>query len=402
MPPTKRNFLDLLFLLLSISLFYFEFVDARKKRTHGKTINIAIGDNAMGLGSKKKKTLYTLRNLTFSVSLLIAFIAIAVSALSPSGSWKSRQEKLQQVCKSLLRSLEKFVTHVYSGKGELESICSKTNEHSLEMTIEFANALGRSKILAKESKIVSNLQIVPVPELCDNIMWAKRFHASTTDSSRATKRNLLCCLHDINYVNTVVSRILKLHETAFDDKNALHIALLDEYWSDMTSGAKRRSKAQWKEVGFHGDDPAAELLGTGILGLLQISYFGRLRGAEARQILRDSHDDTKAFPFTFVGITITQFVLQLVQQRDLHGEILALLHERVRGRPDVYDTAEGPSGHADLVDQGCNLVHDLYCDIFEYFSQVWASKHTGEEKFSFQSVFALVKDDFFLKYKKTF
>ncbi|XP_022654424.1 ELMO domain-containing protein 3-like isoform X3 [Varroa jacobsoni] len=77
-----------------------------------------------------------------------------------------------------------------------------------------------------------------------------------------------------------------------------------------------RYGAHWETIGFQGNDPATDLRGCGILGLLQLLYLATHQDNETvtKDIYRISLHATQNFPFAVMGINMTKIVLESLRE----------------------------------------------------------------------------------------
>jgi hypothetical protein len=84
----------------------------------------------------------------------------------------------------------------------------------------------------------------------------------------------------------------------------VHVA----YTGSSTPAA--RFGAHWDALGFQGTDPATDLRGCGMLGLLHLLALQQHGGETAARIYKLSRDSIHGFPMAIVSINITKWVLQ--------------------------------------------------------------------------------------------
>lgn len=71
-------------------------------------------------------------------------------------------------------------------------------------------------------------------------------------------------------------RIFAFALRPFDNQDPYHFRFLSTIYQHLTETPLlecRRYGAHWEQIGFQGNDPATDLRGVGILGLLNILYF---------------------------------------------------------------------------------------------------------------------------------
>jgi ELMO domain-containing protein len=82
-----------------------------------------------------------------------------------------------------------------------------------------------------------------------------------------------------------------------------------------------RIASHWEEIGFQGRDPATDLRGGGLLGLVQLLSLVRQQRAMAQRVHRLSRDDRQSFPFAVVSLNFTGVVLKLLRDCTLYSEL---------------------------------------------------------------------------------
>ncbi|CAK59970.1 unnamed protein product (macronuclear) [Paramecium tetraurelia] len=120
------------------------------------------------------------------------------------------------------------------------------------------------------------------------------------------------------------NQVCLMSQLQFDDNNESHFRILYTiYCQLMTTDYCLRYGSHWEMIGFQGTDPATDLRGAGILGLLQILAFISEYKIYFKQTLKIFQDIN--IPFSITLINITTFVLvslkdnklnQLINQED--------------------------------------------------------------------------------------
>lgn len=124
------------------------------------------------------------------------------------------------------------------------------------------------------------------------LSWFKPRRARLASSQLERERLLLFCLA----------------KTPLDDRDPEHIKLLDTIFRRFTgfAGAVPRFGSHWEALGFQGQDPATDLRGGGILGLLQLLAVFEHHPPSAKAIHRLSADPRLNFPLSIVSINFTR------------------------------------------------------------------------------------------------
>ncbi|XP_053407791.1 msx2-interacting protein-like [Mercenaria mercenaria] len=156
----------------------------------------------------------------------------------------------------------------------------------------------------------------------------------------------------------------KLHRDLIDERDRLfciaasqlnnddssHIRTLQTIYRCLT-GSKfdcARIGSHWEEIGFQGTDPATDLRGAGILGLLNLLHI--LKDPKKYQLASDiyrlSLHPTQNFPFCVMGINLSRISLQTLRE--------GLLNKECNRRHEVI-----------------GVVNDFYVGLYLQLYQVW-------------------------------
>ncbi|KAL6761766.1 ELMO/CED-12 family-domain-containing protein [Haematococcus lacustris] len=122
-------------------------------------------------------------------------------------------------------------------------------------------------------------------------------------------------------------RLLALARVPFSEEDPMHFRLLASIYANLTGKAGQqpaRTGQHWAELGFQGMDPATDLRGCGILGLLQIAYLYEHHAASAGCLLRLAQSSSNEFPLAVVSLNVTKFVLQAVREGRLNSPASSL------------------------------------------------------------------------------
>ena len=88
----------------------------------------------------------------------------------------------------------------------------------------------------------------------------------------------------------------------------------------------RRFGNHWEDVGFQGTDPATDLRGVGLLGLLQLLFL--ILSSETSQLCKEiyrlSLDKRQHFPFAVMSTNVTQIALQVLREGLLNKEFFTV------------------------------------------------------------------------------
>lgn len=163
--------------------------------------------------------------------------------------------------------------------------------------------------------------------------------------------NLKMCVLHFKGVSEIVREVKRLVGAPFDAADARHEAMLEELWDELLPSVKRvggRYSKDWGKIGFQQSDPASDFRGAGILALHQLRYMARTRQHVARRMISQPADEGRRYPWACVGINITVEAVKIVEAR----------------RIDRMLYGKG-------VEEGIELVHQLFCDMFEILHARW-------------------------------
>lgn len=114
-----------------------------------------------------------------------------------------------------------------------------------------------------------------------------------------------------NFLNSELS-------TPFEDSHPAHVHRLQDLWDCVfPNEAFQRESIQWRLLGFQKPDPVADLKNSGILPLLNISYFCQQYASEAKAMIAAQKENKKSnYPFAIVCINITLLLADLLGLSD--------------------------------------------------------------------------------------
>ena len=117
----------------------------------------------------------------------------------------------------------------------------------------------------------------------------------------------------INERNLVLA--MALH--AFDNTDSFHTTILESIYRLLTQSKFRcqRYGIHWEEIGFQGNDPATDLRGAGMLGLVNLFDFvtSPIAYQIALDVLKLSRDVTQAFPMCALSMSLTVMVITFLR-----------------------------------------------------------------------------------------
>eukprot|EP00192_Tetraselmis_astigmatica_P003290 CAMPEP_0117651604 /NCGR_PEP_ID=MMETSP0804-20121206/2182_1 /TAXON_ID=1074897 /ORGANISM="Tetraselmis astigmatica, Strain CCMP880" /LENGTH=597 /DNA_ID=CAMNT_0005457595 /DNA_START=246 /DNA_END=2036 /DNA_ORIENTATION=- len=113
-------------------------------------------------------------------------------------------------------------------------------------------------------------------------------------------------------------RIFCYAKIAFRNADDVHYRILASVYQNFTSAAPvSRYGSHWADVGFQGDDPATDLRGCGMLGLLQLLYLWDHNPSNAATVYRLSRHPEQEFPLAVVAMNVTKWCLQVLRSGQL-------------------------------------------------------------------------------------
>ncbi|KAH3855754.1 uncharacterized protein LOC127871082 [Dreissena polymorpha] len=136
-------------------------------------------------------------------------------------------------------------------------------------------------------------------------------------------------------------RVFCVAASQLSNENSLHMRTLQTIFRSLT-GSKfdcPRLGSHWEEIGFQGNDPATDLRGAGVLGLLNLLFLLKdpKTASLASDIYRLSLHPTQNFPFCVMGINLSRITLQTLREDLLNrecnrrGEVMAVVNEFYAG-----------------------------------------------------------------------
>ncbi|XP_060587422.1 uncharacterized protein LOC132742945 [Ruditapes philippinarum] len=145
-------------------------------------------------------------------------------------------------------------------------------------------------------------------------------------------------------------RVFCLAASQLNNENSAHMRTLQTIYRCLT-GSKfdcPRIGGHWEEIGFQGTDPATDLRGAGILGVVNLLHI--LKDGKVHQLASDiyrlSLHPTQNFPFCVMGINLSRITLQVLRE--------GLLNKECNRRHEVV----------------C-VVNDFYAGLYLHLYQIW-------------------------------
>mmetsp|Transcript_28985 Transcript_28985/g.39813 ORF Transcript_28985/g.39813 Transcript_28985/m.39813 type:complete len:306 (+) Transcript_28985:22-939(+) len=274
------------------------------------------------------------------------------------------------------------------GNREIIRICSTERFRTNSIMISaFASEISRSTRLQRYTKLVEN-EIFLTDYALEHVIAVKNLDIN----DKQLVENVALCLDALRLVHVVFNKILYLRSQAFDlSENGDHSLLMDILWINLVTVGESTQQfnsqltdsttRDWKLLGFQSNEPTTDFRGMGILGLHQLVYFTTKRPASAFKILTGSKKSVGYFPFAVTGINITQFVLSLLAEARLHQTFFSKYESIVfsvmtNHSNDNFSLQFNRASYNDIcVDKACDILHEIYCDIYEEFYSLWMERN---------------------------
>lgn len=265
----------------------------------------------------------------------------------------------------------------------------------VQMVMDFCLALRKSK-----KKLHHYCRILTTREDFDVIEALRDIsnHRKCINAPDLVPENIRRCLEAVRLINIVTNRVVALKAEPVSGGNAQHVELLEQFWLNM-KGERRRGRdfisSEWLELGFQGSDPSTDFRSMGALSLVQLVHFSKYRPEAAKLILNLFSKNTCYFPFAIIGVNITRFVLELIDELRIFRVLVENLGHVVAGDLSTYEIM--PSEDAVCINFGLGVVHDFYCVIFEEFYLQWVIINPANVM-QFADIFEIVKASIRRKY----
>ncbi|XP_076859347.1 ELMO domain-containing protein 3 [Brachyhypopomus gauderio] len=118
--------------------------------------------------------------------------------------------------------------------------------------------------------------------------------------------------------------VFAIAQCSLDNSQPVHMRVLQTVYRKLTCTRVDcpRYGPHWENIGFQGADPATDLRGTGLLGLMHALYF--LMDPEtlplARDIYKMSQHPVQNFPFSVMSINVSRIALHTLREEVLSKE----------------------------------------------------------------------------------
>jgi hypothetical protein len=213
------------------------------------------------------------------------------------------------------------------------------------------------------------------------------------ERGEAVRQNMTNCLRAVRVVHLAIAMLTEAQKP-FDEANEDHLDMLESFWRNIKPDMQRSTTElvsdDWGDVGFQGRNPGTDFRGMGSLALLQLLHFSATRQQSAIAALHHSVHPVRYFPFATVGINISSFVMDLLRDTHLHAVMFDLIETKCEN--GCSDSEAGEAGKL------TGFVHEVYCEVFERFVEVWVKCDPPDGVMAFPRVFEVVKAHFRLSF----
>ncbi|KNC54380.1 ELMO domain-containing protein 3 [Thecamonas trahens ATCC 50062] len=128
--------------------------------------------------------------------------------------------------------------------------------------------------------------------------------------------------------------VLVVGKVKLDDRFLLHIQILNSVYREFVGGAiePTRFGSHWELLGFQGRDPATDLRGVGMLGLVNLLALAQEYPVVARAAYEAALDPNHDYPMVLVGFRLSSACLRLLRGHKLNktanglGSVWAAFH----------------------------------------------------------------------------
>lgn len=302
---------------------------------------------------------------------------------------------------SFLNKFLRYFLYQITRKCEIERLCSNSS-YSNVMSLRFCKSIRQSNQLCTFSKIMFYFKPFNVEYMYQRVIDIKLYNKKVTEIQ---SQNIKRCLGDLKNINITVMQLENTRKLIFSYTITSHCQDLDQLWTHLMPNTERiggnkscSPGISWEELGFQGKDPSTDFRGMGLLGLRQLLYFSKTRTQIARDILTVSKHPRRYFPFAATGINFTAFLLELCRETRIHSAIMKEVSKfnslTFHAHDDSVDIA---LDEGDVISSGMRVVHEIYCDIYKSFSELWVLRDP-RDIMSFPAIFNEIKDTYRSKY----
>lgn len=116
--------------------------------------------------------------------------------------------------------------------------------------------------------------------------------------------------------------LLRVARTKLCDDDTTHLQVLQGVWRALSgpdAAQPVRFGSHWESIGFQGSDPATDLRGVGMLGLLHLLAFHERAPAALARGMAASRDGRGHFPFAAASFNFSKLAMELLLDGKLNG-----------------------------------------------------------------------------------
>lgn len=115
-------------------------------------------------------------------------------------------------------------------------------------------------------------------------------------------------------------QIMSFAKVQFNDQEDLHFKMLSTIYKVLTgtTQAPNRIGSHWETIGFQGSDPATDLRGVGMLGILQILAYVTFHKEFMQKVFEYLRNPSVEFPLCACLLGVTKIVLQTLRDQKLN------------------------------------------------------------------------------------
>eukprot|EP01132_Coremiostelium_polycephalum_P011098 gene11098-13574_t len=158
----------------------------------------------------------------------------------------------------------------------------------------------------------------------------------------------------LHYQNHKINGIKTAKHTPITDRQAIN-SLMNRFLKISLPNSE--DDERWKVLGFDSSEPTDELLGTGILGLRNLIYFGARYSRIFQEILQaqlNKETEDSSYSFVRVGMSLTNVLYEIYIEDEN-------LYEIIFDQDDWFE--------------------ELFCISFELFDEIWEREGNSDEDY---------------------
>jgi hypothetical protein len=106
--------------------------------------------------------------------------------------------------------------------------------------------------------------------------------------------------------------------TTFKDSLPEHMTLITQLWTVLFPRQNfQRMSFTWKEAGYQGQDPIADLKSTGLLSMYCLVFIGETQTERLQKMVQDNKANTKSnYPLAVVAVNLTMLLIELFHLKE--------------------------------------------------------------------------------------